>query len=156
MLISKQPAFKVFPSLIQWLLVHLVSLQSSQPLILHILFANKTLTMFKQPLLHCLTSAFFFFTFLFFFLHMKMTVVFRGQMCGQSVMLSHSAHRNSLAEWPVERREHCDQDMAHSTPPAPTYISHWGLYIIRAVTAKITSAGVEDVKIHFVVSLSKQ
>lgn len=58
-----------------------------------------------------------------FFLHM-MTVVFRGQMCGQSVMLSHSTHRNSLAEWPVERREHCDQDMAHSTPPVPTYISH--------------------------------
>lgn len=71
-----------------------------------------------------------------FFLHMRMTVVFRGQMCGQSVMLSHSAHRNSLAEWPVERREHCDQDMAHSTPPAPTCISHLGLYIIRPVTEK--------------------
>lgn len=58
---------------------------------------------------------------------LKMTVVFRGQTSGQSVKLSHSAHRNSLAEWPVERREHCDQDMAHSAPPAPTYSSHRGV-----------------------------
>lgn len=83
------------------------------------------------------------------FLPMKMTVVFGGQMCGLSVRLSHSAHRNSLAEWPVERREHCDQDMAHSTPPAPTNIHTTGLHIIRPVTAKITSAGVKHVKIHF-------
>lgn len=53
-------------------------------------------------------------------LHMKMSEVSKGQMSGKGVMLSH---------WgPVERREHCNQDMAHSTHRPPHYISHTDIH----------------------------
>ena len=39
----------------------------------------------------------------------------RGQISGQSAALSHPAHENSLAEWPVTRKEHHDTDLEHCT-----------------------------------------